>query len=78
MKLFFLLFIVIFYLSGCSSSTDCHIKGNISYRTGEKIYHVPGCDNYEDTVITRSKGERWFCSEGEARSAGWRKARNCY
>ncbi|HIF78840.1 MAG TPA: thermonuclease family protein, partial [Sulfitobacter sp.] len=25
--------------------------------------------------ISTRKGERWFCSEAEARGAGWRRAR---
>jgi hypothetical protein len=54
--------------------SGCNIKGNISLNTGERIYHVPGQEHYSETIITTSKGERWFCSEGEARSAGWRKA----
>lgn len=53
---------------------DCQIKGNVS-RSGARIYHVPGQRHYEDTRISRRKGERWFCSEAEARAAGWRKAR---
>ena len=28
---------------------------------------------YERTKISPSSGERWFCSEAEARSAGWRR-----
>lgn len=55
---------------------SCAIKGNIS-SSGEKIFHVLGCGSYEKTVIDESKGERWFCSESEAISAGWRKALNC-
>ncbi len=55
--------------------SGCNIKGNISYNTGERIYHVPGQEHYVETVITLSKGERWFCSETAAREAGWRKAR---
>ena len=58
-------------------SKDCLIKGNISFSTGEKIYHVPGCKSYEDTQINTSKGEKWFCSEQEAINASWRKAKNC-
>ncbi len=53
---------------------ECRIKGNIS-RRGERIYHVPGGHYYESTKISTSKGERWFCSEAEARSAGWRRSR---
>ena len=58
-------------------SSDCHIKGNISYEDEEKIYHVPGCEYYEETVINEEKGEQWFCSKEEARDAGWREAHNC-
>ena len=55
--------------------SGCDIKGNISINSGERIYHMPSQDYYDKTVIEFSKGERWFCSEGEARSAGWRKAK---
>ncbi len=52
----------------------CDIKGNVNTK-GERIYHVPGQKYYDDTVIQPSHGERWFCSEAEARAAGWRKSR---
>lgn len=52
---------------------DCPIKGNIS-RKGERIYHLPWQLDYGRTRIDTGKGERWFCDEGEAVSAGWRKA----
>ena len=52
----------------------CRIKGNISHNQGKRIYHVPGGADYERTRIDLAKGERWFCSEAEARAAGWRKA----
>lgn len=55
-------------------SPRCTIKGNISSK-GERIYHLPGQENYGRTRISEGKGERWFCSESEARAAGWRKAR---
>jgi len=54
---------------------DPAIKGNVSYETGEKIYHVPGQEYYGATVINPGYGERWFCTEDEAQGAGWRKAR---
>lgn len=53
----------------------CSIKGNISMNTGERIYHVPGQEHYTETMISLGKGERWFCSEAEAKAAGWRRAR---
>ncbi|GAB49792.1 putative nuclease [Mobilicoccus pelagius NBRC 104925] len=54
---------------------SCDIKGNIN-RRGEKIYHVPGGRSYARTTIDTSRGERMFCSESEARAAGWRAARD--
>lgn len=54
--------------------TACNIKGNVSINSGERIYHVPGQYYYEATKISPQYGERWFCSEQEARAAGWRKA----
>ena len=52
---------------------QCLIKGNIS-RSG-RIYHVPGGQYYSRTKINQSRGERWFCSEAEARDAGWRRSK---
>jgi endonuclease YncB( thermonuclease family) len=57
-------------------NSNCTIKGNVSLSSGERIYHVPGQEFYSKTRISPTKGERWFCSEAEARAAGWRKARN--
>jgi endonuclease YncB( thermonuclease family) len=50
---------------------NCPIKGNINAK-GERIYHAPWSKHYAKTQIDTSKGERWFCSEVEARAAGWR------
>lgn len=52
---------------------DCPIKGNIS--SSGKIYHLPGQRFYNQTVIDTASGEKWFCSEAEAISAGWRKSK---
>ena len=60
--------------SSSSQPADCLIKGNIS-SSGEKIYHLPSQKYYDKTVIDEAKGERWFCSEEEAVSAGWRKSK---
>ena len=56
-----------------TGQTGCVIKGNIS-RSGKRIYHVPGQEHYDRTSIRTEQGERWFCTESEARRAGWRKA----
>ena len=52
----------------------CDIKGNIN-RHGDKIYHMPGGRWYEQARIDENRGQRWFCSEEDAQSAGWRRSR---
>jgi hypothetical protein len=62
---------------GCDyEKPNCVIKGNISYKTGEKIYHVPGQEFYSETRINPEYGERWFCTIQEAEENGWRPAYN--
>ncbi|MCX7645078.1 MAG: thermonuclease family protein [Rhodobacteraceae bacterium] len=51
----------------------CPIKGNVS--ASGRVYHLPGQADYAATRIDPARGERWFCSEQEARRAGWRPAR---
>jgi len=50
-------------------------KGQFSPETGGHIYHLPGQKHYAKTRISEGKGERWFCSEAEARAAGWRRSK---
>lgn len=59
-----------------AASGACTIKGDISISSGERIYHMPDQPSYAQTIVTRQTGERWFCSERDARRAGWRKSRN--
>ena len=51
-----------------SSSGGCNIKGNRN-RKGQWIYHVPGMPYYDQT-----RPEEIFCTEAEARAAGYRRA----
>ena len=60
--------------AAADESKACNIKGNVSTQ-GERIYHVPGDRYYDDTRISKSHGERWFCTEQEARAAGWRRSK---
>jgi hypothetical protein len=48
---------------------NCRIKGNRS-RRGELIYHLPGKPYYAQTIA-----EQLFCTEAEARAAGYRRSR---
>src|SRR5262245_26285319 len=50
--------------------SGCNIKGNVSIDSGDRIYHVPGQKYYDETNVLSKYGERWFCSEKEARQAG--------
>lgn len=62
--------------NGCTEEKPgCHIKGNISSRNSEKIYHMPYQRFYAQTVINPAYGERWFCTEEEAVANGWRKSK---
>lgn len=47
----------------------CTIKGNRS-RRGEWIYHLPGKPYYDQT-----RAEELFCTESEARAAGYRRSK---
>jgi hypothetical protein len=69
-----LVMLVVTTNAASAQSGECVIKGNVNTQ-GERIYHMPGQKYYDETRISASHGERWFCSEEEARSAGWRRSR---
>ena len=50
----------------------CPIKGLV--RDGDRVYVVPGTADYERGRVQTSRGGRWFCSEREAVSAGFKAA----
>ncbi len=52
----------------------CPIKGNIDDRTGEKQYLTPDCRHYSKVIIEKYAGEGYFCTEKEARAAGFTKS----
>ncbi len=55
----------------------CDIKGSINPVTKEKTYTLPSCDRYSLTVIEKFKGENWYCTEMEAKKAGFTRSTNC-
>lgn len=61
----------------CSPPSNCLIKGNYRRDRQTRIYHLPECFNYEKIVIDQEAGDRWFCSETEAKAAGFQKAKDC-
>lgn len=70
------------YSSKCTQETNpdkpkCMIKGNMNENSHEKIYVVPGCESYAVTKIQLYMGDQWFCTETEAKKAGFVKAGGC-
>ncbi len=49
----------------------CPIKGQVFRKSG-KVYMLPWSPDYERARVDKAQGERWFCSESEAVSAGWK------
>lgn len=56
---------------------NCNIKGNIDKNSDLRNYYFPGCAQYDFTIVEKDLGEQWFCTEKEAQSAGFTKAKTC-
>lgn len=61
----------------CAGREGCLIKGNVRRDRGTRVYHLPECYNYEKIVVNEQEGDQWFCSEAEAKKAGFRKSEDC-
>lgn len=55
-----------------SAPDGCPIKGAVG--TDGKVYVLPWSREYDRVKVRAGRGERWFCSEQDARAAGWRLA----
>lgn len=53
-----------------SAPEGCPIKGRVA--SGARIYVLPWSPSYDSVRVSTARGERWFCSEGEAQAAGWK------
>ncbi len=47
----------------------CPIKGRVT--SGSRVYVLPWSSGYSKVTVREARGERWFCSEDEARTSGW-------
>lgn len=57
---------------------ECLIKGNMDKNNHDlKRYYFPGCAQYDFTIIEKDIGEQWFCSEKEAKEAGYQRSKTC-
>ena len=48
-----------------------NIIGNVN--NGKRIYHCPGWRDYNKINLNTAEGDRIFCTEAEARAAGFRE-----
>lgn len=55
----------------------CNIKANIDKSTKTRLYYLPNCVQYKTTIVEKDLGEDWFCSETDARTAGFTRAATC-
>jgi endonuclease YncB( thermonuclease family) len=51
---------------------DCNVKGILD-GDGRKLYLVPTDRGFAGATVDQSEGEQLFCSDEEARRAGWRR-----
>jgi endonuclease YncB( thermonuclease family) len=51
---------------------DCNVKGVVD-EGGARIYLVPTDPHYADAAVDMARGGQLFCSDDEARHAGWRR-----
>ncbi len=55
----------------CTIKAKYAVRARVTGNVG--IYHLQGCRSYPATT----KPDRWFCTEDDARAAGFRRAYNC-
>lgn len=61
-----------------TENPKCNIKGNIDPSNNKlKRYYFPGCVQYKTAIVEKDRGEQWFCSEEEAKSAGYVRSERC-
>jgi endonuclease YncB( thermonuclease family) len=54
------------------AQTDCNVKAATG-DAGGPAYYVPTDPGYDRIAVDPARGDAWFCSDEEARLAGWRR-----
>jgi hypothetical protein len=57
-----------------SEQVDCNVRG-VTDAEGVRVYHVPTDPDYNDLADDPAQGRASFCSDEDARQAGWRRPR---
>ena len=59
-----------------SGTVDPVIKGNVEAVTGDLVYYAPDSLFYSTTEVNEDDGDRFFCTETDAVSAGFKKSKH--
>lgn len=69
------------YSAACTDEqppdAKCDIKGNHNLDRDEYLYLLPKCPYYSLVIIRKFEGDNWFCSEAEAKKAGFKISPAC-
>jgi len=65
------------HINPTPSDPSCTIKGNIDKASWDHFYHLPSCRHYNQIVLDEDIGEQFFCTEQEAKDAGFTLAPDC-
>lgn len=63
-------------IQSTKAPTKCNIKGNVS--SNGRFYHCPNFPQYDRIKINANEGDKLFCSEQEAISAGFESGAKGY
>ncbi len=55
----------------------CAIKGNVDTTLNKKLYYPPDCPYHSKVIIMKFQGDAWFCTEADAKKAGFTKEDSC-
>lgn len=58
-------------------NSNCLVKGNHDIDKNQNLYFTPDCPHYNYVLIKKYEGDRWFCDEKEALSAGFTQSPDC-
>lgn len=69
------------YSTACTDAAPpdpkCPVKGNNDLDRDELLYLTSDCPYYDQVIIKRFEGDRWFCTESQAKKAGFKISPAC-
>lgn len=61
----------------CLIKANVKQSGNINLNLSDNSYYLPECNFYDTVKVQLHHGDQWFCTEAEAKKAGFVKAGRC-